>query len=94
MRSLTYCSFADDTHCLGVVILEGALDPLQAARRAGELGVNPGGELLSVSCTDEEPDVPAEIFEAMAANTNRLIPVDEARLLFRTRSLREHNEAN
>ena len=94
MRALTYCSFADDTRCLGVVILEGAFDPLQAARRAGELGVNPGGELLAVSCNDEEPDVPADIFEAMAANVHRLIPVDEARLLFRTRSLREHNEAN
>jgi hypothetical protein len=88
MRALTYCSFADDTRCLGIVILEGALDPLQAAKRAGELGVNPGGELLAVSCNDEEPDVPMHLFDLMAANTHRLIPVEEARVLFKARSIR------
>jgi len=94
MRALTYCSFADDDGCKGVVILEGAFDPLQAARRAGELGVNPGGELIAVPCNDEEPDVPALLFEAMAANVHRLIPVAEARVLFEARSIREHEEAN
>jgi len=93
MRSLTYCSFASDDRCLGVVILEGAFDPLQAARRAHALGVNPGGELLAVPCNDEEPDVPPDMFEVMAANVHRLIPVDEARRLFRSRSIREF-EAN
>jgi len=93
MRALTYCSFADDDGCKGVVILEGALDPVQAAIRAHALGVNPGGELLAVPCNDEEPDVPADVFAAMAANVHRLIPAAEARVLFKTRSLGEW-EAN
>lgn len=93
MRALTYCSFADDDGCKGVVILEGALDPVQAAIRAHALGVNPGGELLAIPCNDEEPDVPAHLFEAMAANAHRLIPVDEARVLFEALSIGEY-EAN
>ena len=94
MRALTYCSFADDHGCRGVVVLEGALDPLQAARRAGELGINPGGELLAVPLHEDEPDVSAQTFEVLAANTHRLIPAAEARVLFKTRSIREHFEAN
>ena len=94
MRALTYCSFADGTGCKGIVILEGALDPLQAAVRACELGVNPGGELLAFPLNDQEPDVPAELFATMAANVHRLISVAEGRVLFKARSLGEYLDAD
>ncbi len=93
MRAFTYCSFADDSGCLGIVILVGAFTPAGASVCTHALGLNPGGELVAVSCNENEPDVPPHIFEAMAANVHRLIPVDEARVLFGARSIREH-EAN
>lgn len=90
MKALTYCSFADLPGCLGVVILEGELDPVQAARKAQHLGINPGGQLAAVSCTDADPDVPQHIFAAMAANVNRLISPEEARQLFEAKTVWEH----
>ncbi len=42
---LTYCSFATDERCLGVVVFDRELDPIMAAREAHRLGINPGGEV-------------------------------------------------
>ncbi len=43
MADFTYCSFADDDKCRGVVVLKGKLDPVQAAVRAHALKLSPGG---------------------------------------------------
>jgi hypothetical protein len=91
-RALTYVSFAstgDNQRCLGVVILEGEVDVITASVQTYAQGINPGGEVLAVSCRDTDKDVPDDIFEAMWANRNRLIPSEEARVLFDARSLRE-----
>lgn len=89
MRSLTYCSFAQDTRCLGVLILEGHLDTVTAARTAWALRLNPGGQLLAVPCSETDADVPPKIFEAMWENRGRLMQAHEARELFEAKSIRE-----
>lgn len=89
IRGLTYCSFALQSRCLGVVILKGRHDVATAAKKCLRLGINPGGELVAVACSSNDPDIPSKIFEAMAANTHRLIPAEEARVLFEAKSLRE-----
>jgi hypothetical protein len=88
-RAVTYCSFADETGCLGVVVLEGVLGVVDAARMCHALGVNPGGEMLVASCDELSPDVEPRVFSAMWDNRNRLISGDEARRLFEAKSLRE-----
>ena len=82
MRSLTYCSFADDDRCRGIVILRGELLPRAAWVRAHALGLNPGGELVALPVHEGDPDIPPGMFETMAANVNRLVPFEEARTLF------------
>lgn len=90
MKSLTYCSFADLSGCRGVIILEGALHPYQAAALAQGMGIHPGGQVASASCNETDEDVPAELFAVMAANVNRLISPEEARTLFGAKTIREH----
>jgi hypothetical protein len=90
MRSVTYCSFADPGKCLGIVILEGNIGVIEAARKAHRLNINPGGEVVAVFCKESDNDIPKEIFEAMWNNQNRLIPVDEAKVLFDAVSRREY----
>jgi|SRR6188508_3304691 len=92
-RTLTYCSFADDDGCLGIVILEGELLPAAAAKRAHTLGVNPGGELLALPVIEGDHELPPGMFERMAGLTNRLFSKDEAVVLFEARSIRDY-EAN
>lgn len=89
MREVTYCSFASNGGCLGVCILNGFLDPVQASKEARRLKINPGGELLAVPCKETDEDLPPYAFETMWVNRNRLIPVEEATVLFDAKSIRE-----
>jgi len=92
-RAVTYCSFAtDEAGCLGVCILEGSLDPVAASKMAWGLKINPGGQLMAISCQETDEDVPLSIFEAMWANRGRLISGAEARDLFEAKSVRELDE--
>lgn len=93
-KSLTYISFAIPGHSLGVVILHGEYNVIDAAREAHRLGINPGGEVVAVSCTDTDEDVPKHLFKIMAENANRLIHPGEARELFDAVSIEEFEEAN
>jgi hypothetical protein len=92
MKKLTYCSFAVKDKCLGVLILEGSLDPVQAAKVAWTKKLNPGGEVLAMPCTEEDPDIPSKIFEAMWENRDKLLTGDEARKLFEAKSIKEFDE--
>ena len=95
VRKVTYCSFAVKDGCLGVCILDGELNAVQAAVATHSLGINPGdGELFVVSCKETDEDVPQEIFQAMWDNRNRLITPDDARALFDAQSLKELDEAS
>lgn len=80
IRTLTYCSFATATECLGVVVLRGDMDVVVASGKCHEKGINPGGQVLSMPIT--EIDCPMPIFDAMWNNCDRLIPKDEAIRLF------------
>jgi hypothetical protein len=84
MRAVTFCSFATDKECLGIVILENALDPFRAILRIHKLQLDPGGELMTYGCFEKDPDcyIPDDIFEAMWNNMNRLIPIEDAKKLF------------
>jgi hypothetical protein len=82
MRKLTYCSFADDDRCLGILILEGHLSPAAARGRADSFGLDPGGELVALPVFENDPKLPPDMFETMASNVNRLIPVELAIPLF------------
>jgi len=86
---LTYCSFANDTTCLGVLILDGSLNPVQAARKAWALGLNPGGELLVFAIEPNHTDVTEREYLAMLENRNRLLTKWEARELFQAKSIGE-----
>jgi len=81
---LTYCSFADDERCRGVVILDGYLDPVMAALQARFLGINPGGQLLVFEIPED-----LEGIDVYFANRNRLLTADEARTLFDGMTLSE-----
>lgn len=87
-RQVTYCSFAADRF-LGAVVLEGVHCPVQASVICHAAGINPGGQLMAVSCAETDVDVPAEIFEAMWASRGRLLTEDEARTLFEAKSMGE-----
>lgn len=92
VRSVTYVSFAVPGKCLGVLILEGELHPQKAVLEAHRLKLNPGGQVMAVSCKETDEDVPKEIFEAMWGNRDRLIPDTEARVLFDAASLGDLDE--
>lgn len=93
VRAVTYCSFVDKVQgadrCVGVCILEGELDAVQAAKKAWALRINPGGEMLAISCRETDPDVPANIFEAMWEQRYRLLDYSEARELFEAKTIGE-----
>ena len=92
VRSITYVSFAIPGKCLGVLILEGELHAIEAAKDARRLKLHPGGQLMAVSCKETDDDIPKEIFEAMWGNRDRLIPDTEARVLFDAASLGDWDE--
>lgn len=92
IRSITYLSFATEPKCLGVVVLPGSLDPLVAINRAAILGINPGGEVLTMTCSEADPDVTLAEFEVMWSNRERLIPPEEARKLFQAQTIAEIEE--
>lgn len=84
---LTYCSFANDDRCLGVVILEGACDnPGLVAVCTRALGLNPGGELLCFVFPD---DAPEREYLRHYENRGRLLTPAEARELLAGCSLGE-----
>lgn len=89
VRSITYVSFAIPRKCLGVLILEGELSKVEAATEAQNRNLNPGGDILAVSCKETDPDVSKEEFEIMWLNRNRLIPDTEACILFEGASIRD-----
>ena len=89
VRTVTYVSFAIPRKCLGVLILEGELSLVEAATEAQNLNLNPGGDILAVSCRETDPDVPKEAFEVMWVNRNRLIPDTEACILFDGASVKD-----
>lgn len=82
VRAVTYVSFAIPGKCLGILILEGEFDVIEAALEARRLKLSPGGGVLAMSCKETDEDVPREDFDVMWANRNRLIPEMEARVLF------------
>lgn len=91
---LTYCSFVDSDRPLGnglfqctVVILEGHLEPLDAANLVLEQRLLTGG-------TGEffASPIPEELEAIHAPHTNRAIPAEEARVLFAAKSVREWQE--
>lgn len=87
--ALTYISFAEEGVCYGVLILPGALNALEAAQTASAMSLNPGGQVLAMSCTKEDDDVDSDLWEAMKNNQGRLIPEEEARELFDAKNLGE-----
>mgnify|MGYP001581078993 FL=1 len=87
MAKLTYCSFADDDKCRGVVVLKGALDPMLASIRCHALRINPGGQLWSTTFETTDADVPESVARALEQNTDRLLTAAEAMLLFDAASL-------
>lgn len=91
---VTYVSFAEPGKCLGVLILNGDLDVIEAAKTAYALGLNPGGQVMAITAHHDDKDIPPGMFEIMLANTNRLIPAEEARNLFDARSIREFCKEN
>ncbi len=91
LAPITYCSFADDEEGFrGVLILDGHLDPMAASLTARMLGLNPGGQLLTV--TVSAGAIPTEEHEAMLANRGRLLNAEECRRLLGGKSLREWEE--
>jgi hypothetical protein len=91
-QPLTYCSFASETECLGVLILDGELNPLEASFRARVMGCNPGGELLAIPVAAESPDVSDREYLQMFENRGRLLSISEARELIDGMSIREWEE--
>lgn len=86
---LTYCSFADDDRCRGIVVLDGWLDPIAASVECHARGINPGGELMTIEVPEYlEQDAPDE-WEFFLDNRNRLIDADEIKHRFGGKSLRE-----
>lgn len=88
-RKLTYCSFATREKCLGVLLIEGDLNEVQAAYIAHAYKRNPGGELITMIITETDGDLPNGMFDIMWANKDRLIPPEEARTLFDAKSIAE-----
>lgn len=88
-RAITYCSFVIDDKCVGICILSGTLDVIEASKECHRLRINPGGQLLAMSCKEIDADVSLSLFEAMWMNRERLISPEEARTLFEAKSIRE-----
>lgn len=88
-RFITYCSFAIPDKCLGICILRGKLNPIEASIQAHSLGVNPGGQLLTIPCKETDNDVNPELFERMWNSADKLISVEESKILFDTASIKE-----
>lgn len=87
---LTYCSFTTEAGCLGVLVLEGDLGPEQAVRKAWRLGLNPGGQVLTVVLP---LDIPEKNYLQCFENRHRLLAPEEARELLKGKPIREWEEA-
>lgn len=83
---LTYCSFATDEGCRGVLILDGALDPVEACKQAWRMDLNPGGDVM-VMVTDDQ--VSQRDYERLFENRNRLLAPHEARELLNAKPVKE-----
>lgn len=64
---------------LGVVVLDGHLNAKEAAVRASQLGINPGGEILALHLPACAPQA---LYQVHLENRNRLMLIDEAGPLF------------
>jgi hypothetical protein len=82
---LTYCSFVKAT-CVGIVILDGALDPAEACKRAWRLNLNPGGDAMVIVIPD---DLSQRDYDRLFENRNRLLSTSEARELLDAKPIRE-----
>jgi hypothetical protein len=92
IREVTYCSFADETGCKGVVVLVGTYQGIKVAIESSRLGLNPGGEIMYASISETDNDVSLAQFEILWANAGRLIQEQEARELFDARHGSEWEE--
>ena len=91
-EALTYCSFAEPGRSLGVVILEGAKDPVTARAHCRLIGADPGGQILAAVARKGDEDVTPGMWDAMMSNRDRLVPEGEARELFEAKSMKEWDE--
>lgn len=87
---LTYCSFVKTT-CVGIVILDGALEPADACKPAWLLGLNPGGEAMCIVLPD---DLAQRDYARCFENRNRLLSPSEARELLDAKPIREWEAEN
>lgn len=87
---LTWCSFADDERCRGVLILDGALDPIEACKLAHATGQNPGGNVLAAPIALRQ--FPKSEQATVLENVGKLLTAERARELFDGQSLREWEE--
>lgn len=87
---ITWCSFADNDRCRGILILDGALDPVEACTAAHATGQNPGGSVFSFSVALR--DFPESERVAVLDNIGRLITAERARELFDVQPLREFED--
>jgi len=86
-----WLSFATEEGCRGVAIVRGA-NILDAAKRAHELRINPGGEIQGFEIPPDDPEAIAEINEL---GVDRLICPDELWARgYRKRSELPENEVN
>lgn len=93
-RTLTYCSFATESQCIGICILFGKFDAVEASLRARDLGIHPGpSELLTMVVEEGDPDVPPDLFEVMWVYGDKCMSPDAARILFDASSIRELESA-
>lgn len=76
MTVYTWCSFANEEGFLGVCIVE-ADNVIEAAMRAHELGINPGGEVLGATFSIDD-NLPAELVGVLHATLEEASAFDEA----------------
>lgn len=85
MTDIWWLSFADESGCLGVCIVE-APGFIDAVVKAHHLKINPGGEVAGF-------EVPNDAYEAQPKFRDRLIPLAELEEEFGAKSIREWGES-
>lgn len=88
IEEVTYLSFADDQGSRGVVVLSGGIEVVAAIHEARRLGINPGGEVMCLIFRRND-NLPDGAFEKLLDNSGRLIPPEEAKILFDGKTLAE-----
>ena len=88
---VTYCSFADDSKCLGLLVLPGHHGPMSARSCATVLGLNPGGQLVALPIDTSGEDVPRSVAQSLerAAQAPCLLSPEEAVALFEACSINQ-----